>query len=281
MLDTSAGRGTPPELVRALGWLALVAVALGFGWLKRADQVDDASIYLRYARNVVEGRGWAFNAGEAVNGATSTGNTLLLVALSWLTGGGYRLAQVLLFGLGLGSAGWAVWWLCRAQGGTAALAVRAALEPGTARRAAGPVSALPPFTPQLPGELGAGTLAYLGLSDPATGLGGLIDGVVEKVDDHTVKLNLPASDIALIASFCDYPALIVHRSFDETGASLSQNPIGTGPWTLTGLEVGVRATYEKRTDEHGWWGDEVFGPVYLETRHERSVGPFGGLTRFA
>jgi peptide/nickel transport system substrate-binding protein len=93
---------------------------------------------------------------------------------------------------------------------------------------------------------------------------GLIEGVVEKVDDHTVKLNLPASDIALIASFCEYPALIVHRSFDETGASLASNPIGTGPWTLTELEVGVRAIYGKRTDEHGWWGDAVFGPVYLD-----------------
>ena len=53
---------------------------------------------------------------------------------------------------------------------------------------------------------------------------GLIDGVVEKVDDHTVKLNLPTSDIALIPSFCDYPALIVHRSFDETGADLVAEP---------------------------------------------------------
>jgi peptide/nickel transport system substrate-binding protein len=93
---------------------------------------------------------------------------------------------------------------------------------------------------------------------------GLIDGVVEKVDDFTVKLNLPASDISIIPNVCDYPSLIVHRSFDQTGASLVNNPIGTGPWTLTSLEVGVRATYEKRTDEHGWWGDSVFGPVFLD-----------------
>jgi peptide/nickel transport system substrate-binding protein len=93
---------------------------------------------------------------------------------------------------------------------------------------------------------------------------GLIDGAVEKVDDHTVKLNLPASDISIIPNVCDYPSLIVHRSFDQTGASLVNNPIGTGPWTLTSLEVGVRASYEKRTDEHGWWGDSVFGPVFLD-----------------
>jgi len=93
---------------------------------------------------------------------------------------------------------------------------------------------------------------------------GLIDGAVEKVDDHTVRLNLPVSDISLIAGFCDYPALIVHRSFDETGASLADNPIGTGPWQFDGLEVGVRATYSRRSDGGAWWGDEVHGPVYLD-----------------
>ncbi len=93
---------------------------------------------------------------------------------------------------------------------------------------------------------------------------GLIDGVVEKVDDHTIKLNLPSSDIALIASLCDYPALIVHRSFDETGASFSANPIGTGPWQLVELEVGVRAVLARRSDGGAWWGDAVQGPVYLD-----------------
>ncbi len=93
---------------------------------------------------------------------------------------------------------------------------------------------------------------------------GLIDGVVEKVDDHTVRLNLPSSDISLIASLCDYPALVVHRSFDETGASLTQTPIGTGPWQLAEMEVGVRARYMRRADGGVWWGDEVYGPVYLD-----------------
>ncbi len=61
------------------------------------------------------------------------------------------------------------------QGGIAGLTVRSGIEPGAARRSAGPISALPGFSPQLPAELGAGTLAYLGLSDPAAGIGGLID----------------------------------------------------------------------------------------------------------
>jgi peptide/nickel transport system substrate-binding protein len=93
---------------------------------------------------------------------------------------------------------------------------------------------------------------------------GLIDGAVEKVDDFTVRLRPAASDITLIPGLADYPALIVHRSFDEGGASLQDAPIGTGPWELVNHEVGVRSVYQKRTDEHGWWGDEVFGPVYLD-----------------
>ncbi|CAN5799096.1 ABC transporter substrate-binding protein [soil metagenome] len=93
---------------------------------------------------------------------------------------------------------------------------------------------------------------------------GLREDAVERVDDHTVRLTLPSSDIALIPNFCDYPALIVHRSFDETGASLAANPLGTGPWTLVSNEVGVRAVLERRSDERGWWGDAVFGPVYLD-----------------
>lgn len=93
---------------------------------------------------------------------------------------------------------------------------------------------------------------------------GLIDGVVEKIDDKTVKLRLPVSDISIIPGFCDYPALIVHHSFDETGANLSQNPIGTGPWTLDSVEVGVRAKLSRRKDEPGWWGNDALGPVLLD-----------------
>ena len=48
---------------------------------------------------------------------------------------------------------------------------------------------------------------------------GASDGAIEKVDDHTVQLNLPAPDITIIPNFCDYPALIVHRGFDEPAAT--------------------------------------------------------------
>jgi peptide/nickel transport system substrate-binding protein len=87
-------------------------------------------------------------------------------------------------------------------------------------------------------------------------------GAIEKVDDHTVRLNLPAPDITIIPNFCDYPALIVHRGF--TG-DLTAEPVGTGPWQLDAMEVGVRATYSRRADGP-WWGEAVegMGAVFLD-----------------
>lgn len=90
------------------------------------------------------------------------------------------------------------------------------------------------------------------------------DDAIEVVDDHTVRLRLAAPDITLIPGLSDYPALIVHRRFEDAGGDLSRAPVGTGPWQLENLEVGVRATFKRRTDQAGWWGDEVFGAVYLD-----------------
>ncbi len=86
--------------------------------------------------------------------------------------------------------------------------------------------------------------------------GQLADGVVEQVDDYTVKLNLPRPDISLIAGMADYPALIVHRSHgDDT--DLAQSPIGTGPFELVSMDIGTGAEVKRR--ENGeWWGGEVY-----------------------
>lgn len=53
------------------------------------------------------------------------------------------------------------------------------------------------------------------------------DGAITVVDEATVKLTLGQPDITLIAGFSDYPAAIVHQSFN--GDPLD-NPIGTGPY---------------------------------------------------
>ncbi|MGR3759268.1 ABC transporter substrate-binding protein [Roseobacteraceae bacterium NS-SX3] len=86
------------------------------------------------------------------------------------------------------------------------------------------------------------------------------DGAIEVADSHTVMLNLPNSDISLIAGMADYPAAIVHSSFQTD--DFTKN-VGTGPYLLTELEVGVKATLERNT-EHTWWGEEVFGKPALD-----------------
>ncbi|UWQ73077.1 ABC transporter substrate-binding protein [Leisingera sp. M658] len=90
--------------------------------------------------------------------------------------------------------------------------------------------------------------------------GQAIEGGIEVVDSHTVKLNLPNSDISLIAGMSDYPAAIVHASF-QTNDFLSN--VGTGPFLLTELEVGVKSTLE-RNDNHTWWGEAIYGKPALD-----------------
>ena len=95
-------------------------------------------------------------------------------------------------------------------------------------------------------------------------MGSLIDpdtkkartGAIEMRDAHTVVLKLSRPDITIIPAMTDYPALIVHRGFDASTATLSQAPIGTGPFQLTALDVGVRASVRKRPDG-SWWGGNV------------------------
>jgi peptide/nickel transport system substrate-binding protein len=91
------------------------------------------------------------------------------------------------------------------------------------------------------------------LIDPETDR--LAEGAVARVDDLTVRLQLPRPDISLIAAMSDYPALIVHRDFDEA-ASLAEAPVGTGPFVLEEIAVGDRAVVRRREDG-GWWGGEA------------------------
>jgi peptide/nickel transport system substrate-binding protein len=93
------------------------------------------------------------------------------------------------------------------------------------------------------------------LVDPATKQAR--DGGITKVDDHTVKLTLPSSDISIIAGMADYPGLIVHRSFDETGRDFVRNPIGTGPFELVSYGVGESAVV-KRRENGSWWNGDVY-----------------------
>ncbi|MEL7000517.1 MAG: ABC transporter substrate-binding protein [Pseudomonadota bacterium] len=82
-----------------------------------------------------------------------------------------------------------------------------------------------------------------------------IEGAITAVDSHTVKLTLPKPDITLIAGFTDYPALIVHRSFDPSGNFMEQFNIGTGPFEIVEWEPNARARVERR---EGYWGGDAY-----------------------
>ncbi|WP_241560029.1 ABC transporter substrate-binding protein [Solirhodobacter olei] len=89
------------------------------------------------------------------------------------------------------------------------------------------------------------------------------DGAVTAKDDHTVVLKLSQPDITVIAGMADYPAAIVHTSYD--GSDPSVNPVGTGPFLPTENQVGVKQVLSKNT-KLKWWGTnlEGWGGPYLD-----------------
>ena len=91
------------------------------------------------------------------------------------------------------------------------------------------------------------------LIDDETGMAR--EGAITVVDDYTVKLVCASPDITIIAGFADYPAAVVHQSYD--GGDPSDNPIGTGPFLPEVNEVGVQQVLVKNTD-HDWWGEGAY-----------------------
>lgn len=83
-------------------------------------------------------------------------------------------------------------------------------------------------------------------------------GAIEKVDSHTIRLNLNQPVLSIPENLYNYPTMIVHREFD---GNLSKNPIGTGPFTLAEFAIGEKAIL-KRVDQPYWGGD-----VYLDEIH--------------
>ena len=88
--------------------------------------------------------------------------------------------------------------------------------------------------------------------DNPNGTDKAIEGGIEVVDTHTVKLNLPRADISLIPGMADYPAAVTHKDYNFETAL--ENPIGTGPYKPESLEVGVKAVLVKNAD-HTWWNE--------------------------
>lgn len=88
------------------------------------------------------------------------------------------------------------------------------------------------------------------------------DSAVEAVDKYTVRFNLSKPVLSAPEDLYNYPTPILHPSFKRP---FSKNPIGTGPYTLAGFEVGKKAILKrvtKMTDgkPFKYWG----GAVYLD-----------------
>jgi len=91
------------------------------------------------------------------------------------------------------------------------------------------------------------------------------EGAIEVVDSHTLLLHMSRPVLSVPQDCAEYPAQIVHPSFT---APFSDNPIGTGPFTLAELAVGERCVLKrvtKTTDgkDFVYWG----GKVHLDELH--------------
>jgi len=84
----------------------------------------------------------------------------------------------------------------------------------------------------------------------------MIKNAVQKVDDHTVQLNLNVPVLSIPENLYNYPTGIVHKDFEKEGGDFSKNPVGTGPYKLTQFKVGEIAVLKKRNAPY--WGGEVF-----------------------
>jgi peptide/nickel transport system substrate-binding protein len=96
------------------------------------------------------------------------------------------------------------------------------------------------------------------LVDPDTGVAR--EGAIEVIDDMTVQVTYPTSDITLIAGIADYPAAVQHR--DMIGTNPLDHGIGTGAYRVTDYEVGVSARMERNPD-HAYWGDAYLDEVFF------------------
>lgn len=92
------------------------------------------------------------------------------------------------------------------------------------------------------------------LVDPSTRT--ILSDALEKVDDHTVRIHMPRADITLIAGLTDYPALVMHRSYDGNEDPMQALAISTGPCELVGWEPSVGA--EVRRKDAPWWKGEFW-----------------------
>ncbi|MGI9307136.1 MAG: ABC transporter substrate-binding protein [Gammaproteobacteria bacterium] len=93
---------------------------------------------------------------------------------------------------------------------------------------------------------------------------------IEKVNSHQIRLHLAAPDLSVPHRLYAYPAQIVHRSFDDTGADLTKDAIGTGAFMLEFYSINEGAKIVRRPDY--WGGPEGLGDAYLDAVHFVDLG---------
>ena len=81
---------------------------------------------------------------------------------------------------------------------------------------------------------------------------------VEKVDDHTLRLNLKEAHVGVPEDLFHYPMAILDP---EEGGSFGVGSNGTGPFDLVEHSVGVKSVLRARSD---YWGD---GPYLDELQY--------------
>ncbi len=98
---------------------------------------------------------------------------------------------------------------------------------------------------------------------------GVLSGV-EKINNHQVRLHLVNADVTVAHRLYAYPTQIVHHSFDDTGADLTKNGIGTGAFKLDFYRVGEGAKIVRRD---GYWGGiDGQGDAFLDAVHFVDLG---------
>ena len=80
-------------------------------------------------------------------------------------------------------------------------------------------------------------------------------GAIEVTGSHTLQLSQEIPDITVIPGMAEYPAAIMHPSYD--GGDLLVAPIGTGAYLPESFEVGVKGVLVRNPD-HKWWGETAF-----------------------
>ena len=100
---------------------------------------------------------------------------------------------------------------------------------------------------------------FTALVDLATGTAR--EGAITVEDEQTVILTLAQPDIALIANMADYPAAVVHQSYE--GGDPFVDGIGTGPFRPVSLDPGQSCILERASDDD-WWGAQVLGGPWLD-----------------